>query len=95
MDNRGTLGIVPVALTIQVVLAPQRLEALLNVAERNLGQTLAERVEAIVRAQRLGYYPALDFFDDHPDMDLELIGTVKALAAQIRKRVKREVQTHL
>ncbi|MEK7758891.1 MAG: hypothetical protein AAB304_04720, partial [Pseudomonadota bacterium] len=95
MDNRGTLGIVPVALTIQVVLAPQRLEALLNVAERNLGQTLAERVEAIVRAQRLGYYPALDFFDDHPDMDPELIGTVKALAAQIRKRVKREVQTHL
>lgn len=95
MDNRGTLGIVPVALTVQVVLAPERLEALLNVAERNLGQTLAERVEAIVRAQRLGYYPALDYLEDHPDMDPELIGTVKALAAQIRKRVKREVQTHL
>ncbi len=95
MDNSGTLAIVPVALTIQVVLAPERLEAMLSAAERNLGRTLAERVESIVRAQQLGYYPALDFFEDHPDMDPELIGMVKALAAQIRKRVKREVQTHL
>ena len=95
MDNPGTLGIVPVALTIQVVLAPEQLEALSNAAERSIGRTLAERVDAIVRAQRLGYYPALDYFEDHPDMDSVLIGTEKALAAQIRKRVKREVQKHL
>jgi hypothetical protein len=95
MDNPGTLGIVPVALTIQVVMAPERLEALLNTAERRLGHTLATRVEAIVRAEKLGYYPALDYFEDHPNMDPDLIGTVKTLAAQIRKRVKREVQTHL
>lgn len=95
MDKPGTLGLVPVALTIQVVMAPERLEAQLNTAERSLGRTLAERVDAIVRSEKLGYYPALDFFEDHPDMDPELIGMVKALAAQIRKRVKREVQTHL
>lgn len=95
MDNPGTLGIVPVALTIQVVMAPERLEALLSTAEMGLGHTLAERVEAIVRAEKLGYYPALDYFEDHPNMDPKLIGTVKTLAAQIRKRVKREVQTHL
>ena len=91
MVNPGTLGVVPVALTIQVTMAPERLEALLGAAERNLGRTLAERVQSIVRADRLGYYPALDFFEDHPDMDPALIGAVKALAAQIRKRVKREV----
>ena len=95
MDKPGTLGLVPVALTIQVVMAPERLEAQLNTAERSLGRTLAERVDAIVRSEKLGYYPALDFFEDHPDMDPELIGMVKALAAQIRKRVKREVQTQL
>jgi len=95
MDNPGTLRIVPVALTLQVVMAPERLEALLSAAERDLGRTLAERVDAIVRAQTLGYYPALDYFEDQPDMDPELIGTVKAVAAQIRKRVKREVQTLL
>ena len=95
MVNPGTLGVVPVALTIQVTIAPERLEALLSTAERNLGRTLAERVQTIVRADRLGYYPALDFFKDHPDMDPALMGAVKTLAAQIRKRVKREVQTHL
>jgi len=95
MDKPGSLGLVPVALTIQVVMAPERLEAQLNTAERSLGRTLAERVDAIVRSEKLGYYPALDFFEDHPDMDPELIGMVKTLAAQIRKRVKREVQTHL
>ena len=95
MDKAGTLGFVPVALTIQLVMAPERLEAQLSSAERSLGRTLAERVDAIVRAEKLGYYPALDYFEDHPGMDPELIGTVKALAAQIRKRVKREVQKHL
>jgi len=95
MDSPGTLGIVPVALTLQVTLAPERLDALLSTAEKNLGRTLAERIDTIVRAQRLGYYPALDYFDDHPGMEPALIGAVKALAAQIRKRVKREVQTHL
>jgi hypothetical protein len=95
MDKPSALGLVPVALTIQVVMAPERLEALLSAVERNLGRTLAERVDTIVCAEKLGYYPALDFFDDHPGMDPELIGMVKSLAAQIRKRVKREVQTQL
>ena len=95
MDKPGTLGFVPVALTIQVVMAPARLEAQLSAAERSLGRTLAERVDAIVRAEKLGYYPALDYFEDHPGIDPELIGMVKSLAAQIRKRVKREVQTQL
>jgi len=95
MPNHGTLGVVPVALTLQVTLAPERLESLLSLAEKNLGRTLAERVDKIVRAEKLGYYPALDYLEYHPDMEPEFIGTVKSLAAQIRKRVKREVQTHL
>jgi hypothetical protein len=95
MDKLGTLGLVPVALTIQVVMAPERLEALSNAAERDIGRTLAERVDTIVRAEKLGYYPALDYFEDHAGMDPALIGMVKSLAVQIRKSVKREVQTHL
>src|SRR4030065_614848 len=95
MDKPGTLGLVPVALTIQVMMAPERLDALSNAAEGDIGRTPAARVDTLVRAQRLGYYPALDYFEDHPDMDPALIGMVKSLAVQIRKRVKREVQTHL
>jgi len=95
MDNSRTLGIVPISLTLQVVMAPERLDALLNEAEKNIGRTLAERVDSIVRSEKHGYYPALDFFEGHAGMEPELLVMVKTLAAQIRKRVKRDVQTHL
>lgn len=95
MDNSRTLGIVPLALTLQVVMAPERLDALLKEAEKNIGRTLAERVDRIVRSEKHGYYPALDYFEGHAGMQPELLALVKTLAAQIRKRVKRDVQTHL
>jgi hypothetical protein len=95
MDNSRTLGIAPVALTLQVVMAPERLDALLNEAEKNIGRRLAERVDAIVRAEKHGYYPALDFFEGHAGVEPELLAVEKSLAALIRKRVKRDVQTHL
>ena len=95
MDSSRTLGIVPVALTLQVVMAAERLSALLNEAEKNIGRSLAERVDTIVRNEKYGYYPALDFFEGHVGMDPQLLVQVKTLAAQIRKRVKRDVQTHL
>lgn len=89
------LGIVPVVLTLQVVMAVERLSALLNEAEKNIGRRLAERVDAIVRAEKHGYYPALDFFEGHAGVEPELLAVEKSLAALIRKRVKRDVQTHL
>lgn len=95
MDSSRTLGIVPVALTLQIVMAAERLSALLNEAEKNIGRSLAERVDTIVRNEKYGYYPALDFFEGHAGMEPELLVQVKTLAAQIRKRVKRDVQTQL
>ena len=95
MDSSRTLGIAPVALTLQIVMAAERLSALLNEAEKNIGRSLAERVDTIVRNEKHGYYPALDFFEGHAGMEPELLVQVKTLAAQIRKRVKRDVQTHL
>jgi len=95
MDSSRTLGIAPVALTLQIVMAAERLSALLNEAEKNIGRSLAERVDTIVRNEKHGYYPALDFFEGHAGMEPELLVQVKTLAAQIRKRVKRDVQTQL
>lgn len=95
MDSSRTLGIAPVALTLQIVMAAERLSALLNEAEKNIGRSLAERVDTIVRNEKHGYYPALDFFEGHAGMEPELLVQAKTLAAQIRKRVKRDVQTQL
>jgi hypothetical protein len=95
MDSSRTLGIVPVALTLQVVMAPERLDAQLNEVEKQLGRTLADRIDAIVRREKLGYYPALDYFEGHAGMEPEMLAMVKMLAAQIRKRVKRDLLTNL
>jgi len=95
MGNSRTLGIVPIALTLQVEMPPERLDALMNEAEKNIGRTLAERVDSIVRNEQHGYYPALDYFEGHAGLPPEWLTAVKALAALIRKRVKRDVQTLL
>lgn len=95
MVSSQTLGIVPVRLTVEVVMAPERLEALLTDSDRHIGETLAERVDAIVRSEKLGYYPALEFFAGHPGFGTDRLEQLKHLAAQIRKRVKRDLQTCL
>lgn len=95
MDNSRGLGMVRVALSVQVVIAPEKLGALLTEADRSLGRRLAERVDTIVRAEQLGYYPALDFFEGHARLEAGSIDALKTVAAHIRKRVKRDVQTHL
>lgn len=95
MDNSRRLGMVQVALSVQVVIAPEKLGALLTQADRQLGRRLAEQIDVIVRREQLGYYPALDFFEGHPDLKSGIIEELKTLAAHIRKRVKRDTQTHL
>lgn len=95
MDNSRHLGMVRVALSVQVVIAPEKLGALLTEADRQIGRRLAEQVDAIVRRERLGYYPALDFFEGHADLKPGILDELKTLAAHIRKRVKRDTQTHL
>lgn len=95
MDSSRHLGMVRVALSVQVVIAPEKLGALLTEADRQIGRRLAEQVEAIVRRERLGYYPALDFFEGHADLKPGILDELKTLAAHIRKRVKRDTQTHL
>lgn len=95
MDSPRGLGIARVALTLQAVIAVEKIDALLSEADKTLGPRLAERVDAWVRDQKLGYYPALDFLVDQGVVTPEEIEALRHLSATIRKRVKREVQTQL
>jgi len=95
MNSPRGLGIAQVALRVQVELAAERLHAVLSEADLRIGHDIAVLVDGIVRDENLGYYPAIDYFADHPTMDSGLMARLKDVAAQIRKRVKREVQTHL
>lgn len=95
MDSPRGLGIARVALTVQVTVAPEKLDALLRETDKTLGARLAERVDTWVREQKPGYYPALEFLVDQGVVPPEDFETLRVLAATIRKRVKRDVQTRL
>jgi len=95
MVNPKGLGIARVALTLQVTMAPEKLDALLSEADKQLAGELAERVDAWVREAKTGYYPALDFLADQGTVDAASYESLRALAATLRKRAKRDVQTHL
>jgi hypothetical protein len=95
MDSPRGLGIARVALTLQVTIAPDKLDAMLPESDRQLAAALAARVDAWVRNERLGYYPALDYLVDQGVIAPEQFGALRALAATIRKRVKRDIQMQL
>lgn len=82
------------ALTVQVTVVPERLDALLTETDKRIGQELAARIQASVESQQLGYYPAPDYFAGQAEFD-PWLEQLKKLAAQIRKRVKRDVQLRL
>lgn len=95
MDSPRGLGIARVALTLQVTMAAEKLDALLREADKTLGGRLAEQVDSGVRRQKLGYYPALEFLVDQGIVPPEDFEALRSLAATIRKRAKRDVQTQL
>lgn len=95
MDDPRSLGIARVSLTLQVTVAAHQIEALLRSDDRALPEVLAARVHDWVRDRRLGYYPALDFLVGEGVVRPDEFELLKQLAATIRKRAKRDVQTRL
>lgn len=95
MDDPHSLGIAHVALTVQVTVGPEQIEALLRSEDRALPEMLAARVDAWVRERRLGYYPALEFLAAEGVVSAAELDALRQLAATIRKRAKRDLQTRL
>jgi len=95
MASPPGLGIAHVALTVQVAVVPEKLDALLRESDKTLGMRIARMVHAWVREQTLGYYPALEFLVDQGVVPAEDFETLRTLSATIRKRIKRDVQSQL
>jgi len=83
-----------VALTLQVVMAPERLDALLNEAEK-MSAAHSLNASTPLSGPRNTAITRRSIFRRPCRHAPELLVMVKTLAAQIRKRVKRDVQTHL
>lgn len=61
-----------------------------------LGENLAGQVDAYVMEQGLGYYPALDYFRDHPQaVDPALLVLIDEIATFCAGYARRELQRRL
>jgi hypothetical protein len=61
-----------------------------------LGENLAGQVDAYVMEQGLGYYPALDFFRDHPEaVDPALLVLIDEIAGFCADYARRELRRRL
>jgi len=95
MDNTRGLGIARVALTLQLTIAREKLDALLTENDKELGDRIAVSVAGWVESNHSSYYPALDFLVSEGAVTQSDFEALRTLAAVVRKRVKRDVQTQL
>ncbi|MCP5142319.1 MAG: hypothetical protein H6926_06825 [Chromatiales bacterium] len=60
-----------------------------------IGPNLARQIDRACQADRLGYYPALDYFEDHMQVDADLLASAKHLYEIVAELVRAEVTRRL
>ena len=62
---------------------------------RDIGRQLAQQVDACVRRESLGYYPALDYFQEHELLDEQLLAVLDQLTWLGTSLVRDEIRLRL
>ena len=91
----GSINIGWVALAARMRIPPHVFDRYLPASPVRVGEELAEAVQAWVRENRLGYYPALEYFRDREDFDKDLLDAADHIAWVATSIVREEIQTKL
>ena len=86
---------IKVALTISIRVSEDILERKVAASPAFVGEELARQVNAYVKKNRLGYYPALDFFQDMNVLEQDLVDTAQGIAWVVSEMVRSEVISRL
>ncbi len=90
------LHIIRVSLTAHLKVSEELMAQHLAASPAVVGDELARQVSAYARDHKLGYYPALEFFDDIDDgIDSDLIDTVRGIAWFLGNLAEAEIQQRL
>ena len=90
-----SLQFTKVALTIDVSLPEQALEQHIAATPVVVASELANQVFEYEKQHSLGYYPAIDYFEDKQGIDQELISALKSIAWVANNMVRNEIQSRL
>jgi hypothetical protein len=90
------MKVTQIALGVKVVIDPVSLEEHAAASADVIGKELARQVAEYSRSNKLGYFPALDYFRDHEDaVDKELLDAADNLSWLATRLVREEVRKRL
>lgn len=90
------IEVVTVASSLTVSVPEEVVEAQVGYLPWVLGENLAGQVDTWVMEERLGYYPALDYFRDHPEaVDQALLHLIDEVATFCAAYARRELRRRL
>ncbi len=89
------LKFIQVALSLKARVPLRVLEEHVPISIAALAEDLADQVMAQVRAEGLGYYPALDYFRDHGGVDDEALGLLDQVTWLAAEYLRREIRQQL
>lgn len=89
------IQVIRVSLTVTVTLSPAALRREMGDMVPAIGPNLARQVDAWVRRERLGYYPALDFFRDGEAVEPELLAAAEHVSWLVCEHVRKKIRTQL
>ncbi len=90
------MKVTQVALGVRIVLDPESMDEHAAASADVVGGELARQVSDYVRENRLGYYPALDYFKDQPGiLDADLLNAADNLSWLATRLVREEVRKRL
>ncbi|MHB8563385.1 MAG: hypothetical protein ACYDDA_05435 [Acidiferrobacteraceae bacterium] len=95
MSTARPIVVVKASVSIRVRVPLSLVRDRLGDLAANAGSVAAERIHDIVRKERLGYCPALNFFADHPGIEPWVIAAVEEAGLFVSDYVAKEIRNHL
>lgn len=95
MTDTRAIHIVKTALSLRVRVALPYLQERLGDLAAGAGANLATQIDALVRREKLGYYPALDYFASRDGIDRGLLVAHEEAARFVREHVEKEARARL
>jgi hypothetical protein len=82
-------------LTLRLKLSASALHQHVSILPEKAGKELAMAVDKFSNEKNLGYYPAIDYFEQVESFDKGLVETIEQLSWQVSKFARQEIQKRL
>lgn len=89
------IAIIKVSLTVNIVISPDTLAQEFGELALGMGPALAEQIDSYSRENKLGYYPALDFFKQNDGVDQELLDSAEHISWMVCEWAQRKIRSNL